>query len=503
MLDPAQPLTLTVASSDNSGVYTLDLAVSGDLSATQHVAIAAAPNAPSTNLFAIPLTGAVLDGRGLTVTVKAVDGALNASQVIWNFGLPDRKPPFLTGIAPANGAQRQPIWLGQIALQFNKPIATNSVSTNSIIFTNSLGSAGAYQVAVAADPSTVLILPASLPLKPGLTYTCRALPLITDLAGNHLAADTNGTPLPADGLASTFTTAAILGTTPANGTRFVAGQHVAVGLQYEPGLGAAFFRVQWSTNPPATVPAGVTNATAVIQLPTNAVSGALHLWASADSTFAQALSLPDITLNVSPYGSDAPPIAGLPITLPTLAFNGTNDYADAAYSAGSLLFNLSSQFTYELWVNPDSAGPLIERQQCNSAWASAELALEGDSTTNLSISLNLNYANGDSYTTFTTLALVPLDRWSHIAATYDHNAQSVNIYLDGSNVLTGSYSQTLWLPPTPLWIGGVPKPSGGCWESYFEGSIREVAVWNSARNQNDIQNDMDLGLAGKEPNLVG
>jgi len=65
VLNPAQPLTLVVASADNSTNYTVQVELSGALTATQTLAVAGAANATVTNTFNFSLAGAPTDGSVL------------------------------------------------------------------------------------------------------------------------------------------------------------------------------------------------------------------------------------------------------------------------------------------------------------------------------------------------------------------------------------------------------------------------------------------------------
>ncbi len=172
--------------------------------------------------------------------------------------------------------------------------------------------------------------------------------------------------------------------------------------------------------------------------------------------------------------------------------DGKNGYLAKSYDAASPLFNITNKLTYELWVKPQKGiGVLIGRQQCNNAWPSAELGL-GGTAPNFTIELILNYQHNNTYTVFTSPAVVPENQWSHIAATYDKDTKLVKIYRNGIEVFSGAYDKTLWKPPTSLWIGGIPKPEGAptCWENYGNGSVDDVKIYNRALSAEEIASEI-------------
>lgn len=79
-----------------------------------------------------------------------------------------------------------------------------------------------------------------------------------------------------------------------------------------------------------------------------------------------------------------------------------------------------------------------------------------------------------------------LDRWYHIAATYDGAAGKVTVYLNGAYAVeaTGSqFSSGLEANNVPFTIGREPGSASG----YFAGSVEEVRLFSSALSEGDIQ----------------
>lgn len=85
-------------------------------------------------------------------------------------------------------------------------------------------------------------------------------------------------------------------------------------------------------------------------------------------------------------------------------------------------------------------------------------------------------------------APVPLNTWTHLAATYDAvNGQS--LYLNGIQVVHVATSGSMITSVGPLRLGG-----NSIWGEYFTGLIDEVRVYNQALSQTDIQADMNTPI---------
>ena len=94
-------------------------------------------------------------------------------------------------------------------------------------------------------------------------------------------------------------------------------------------------------------------------------------------------------------------------------------------------------------------------------------------------------------------ASLPLDTWTHLAATYD--GATLRLYVDGS--LAGSVAATGAIATSAgaLRIGG-----NTLWGEYFQGLIDEVRVYNRALSQAELQADMARGAAtdSRNPSVV-
>ena len=166
-----------------------------------------------------------------------------------------------------------------------------------------------------------------------------------------------------------------------------------------------------------------------------------------------------------------------------LEFDGTNDYVDVADDA---TLN-SSSFTVEFWLNPDvlrvqhcirkkNPGGLYWRIFMNSYDEIEFDALPGE------------IANCQT-------GAISADQWVHIAAVYDNAAETAKIYANGELKST---------------VTGVTDMGGGSnmglllgGSTPFDGHLDDVRFWCVARTQTEIQDNMNLHLAGTETGLAG
>lgn len=308
-LNPAQPLTLVTATSDNGTDYGLQVTLGGAITATQSLDIVAAPAATVTNRFDFALTNAPADGGALTVAVRAVDASTNVTTVSRAFRIADVRPPQLASASPTNGAPRQSLWSAGV-FDFDEALSAATVTTNNIRLTNSATVPTPFSLTLANGNRRVAVVP-SQALRPGVTYTNVLLPGLTDISSNGWR-NIGGVEVPGTGVEFTFTTASILAVTPTNGSPVTAGQNVSVNVDFEPSLGANFFRFQVNGGAATQVNAGAGNASAVLTVPLSSTQAVISITASDDQSFTRPFTLPQLTLPV--LGDTRPPqlISGTP-----------------------------------------------------------------------------------------------------------------------------------------------------------------------------------------------
>lgn len=158
-----------------------------------------------------------------------------------------------------------------------------------------------------------------------------------------------------------------------------------------------------------------------------------------------------------------------------LSFNGTSSLVTVNDSTS---LDLTTGLTLEAWVYPTAVG----------GWKSILLKPQG--TTGLCYALQGSSAAagvpslGLSVSASNLMAPnpLPLNTWSHLAATYD--GSTMVLYVNGVQVASQAQTGTLSTSTDALTIGG--DVAGEDWA----GSIDEVRIYNRALSASEIQGDM-------------
>ncbi len=94
-------------------------------------------------------------------------------------------------------------------------------------------------------------------------------------------------------------------------------------------------------------------------------------------------------------------------------------------------------------------------------------------------------------------SVIPDNTWIHIACTYD--GSMIKLYVNGTLESSVAASGNINTNNQPLIIG---RNLLNSWNDWF-GSIDDVRVWNIARTEQEIQDNMNRRLIGNEQGLVG
>jgi hypothetical protein len=167
-----------------------------------------------------------------------------------------------------------------------------------------------------------------------------------------------------------------------------------------------------------------------------------------------------------------------------LDFDGTDDQIIVPDSESLKLAHL----TMAAWVNlrsyPDDAR-IITQEVDGSPFSSYSLMMSGDGESKLEFRIALD----NSRKRVPSNADIPLNEWTHVAATYD-GANAV-IYINGEIDKTEPQSGVLLTTDNPVYIGGsqfwVPR--------FFDGLMDDAALFNVGLSQDDIRSLMNNGLA--------
>ena len=191
-----------------------------------------------------------------------------------------------------------------------------------------------------------------------------------------------------------------------------------------------------------------------------------------------------------------------PTRWPVLEFDGADDYLTVAQSP-SLSFD--GAFTVEAWIYPNNV-------KTNPGGGERTILRKGFSrvdttdyrqTTNYHLFFDVRRGSGvlAFQGAHTSKRAVLKQEWSHVAGVFNPQDSSSTIYINGEKAarITGDL---LPVPNTaPLSIGLSLEEDGGVQDMY-DGVIRDVRLWNTARTPEELRETMHKTLVGSEAGLV-
>jgi len=176
-----------------------------------------------------------------------------------------------------------------------------------------------------------------------------------------------------------------------------------------------------------------------------------------------------------------------------LSFDGSNDYVEIPDQTA---LNPSS-FTLEAWIKTSqtSIGRILAKESTTNGAQRYSL--------NINVSpgkaeIRFDASDGSGPVTATSITSVTDIDWHHIAGVFDDSNDKLMIYVDGVLEATTSTAKTPKSSSNPLYIGRFDEQYG----NYFKGIIDEVRIWNTARTQTQIRDNMCKKLTGSESGLV-
>ncbi|MCI0727022.1 MAG: protein kinase [Chloroflexi bacterium] len=207
----------------------------------------------------------------------------------------------------------------------------------------------------------------------------------------------------------------------------------------------------------------------------------------------------------APTATPTPPPTATPTNVPTatptltptpgyaLRFDGTDDFVSVADSGD---FDFNTAFTVEAWIYPTSLvssgdfaaivqGANSEPPFSGGAWV---LLLDNADHSDWGLSVCVPSCNSAG----SGVGNLQTNQWQHIAGVYD--GSQIAIFRNGQFIASQPHSGD---------VSDVNFVLIGIWIETFRGQIDEVRLWNVARSQTEIQNDMNRLLNGNEFGLVG
>lgn len=163
-----------------------------------------------------------------------------------------------------------------------------------------------------------------------------------------------------------------------------------------------------------------------------------------------------------------------------LSFDGTNDYVSIA---DDNTLDLTTNLTIEAWVyaTKNTGVQNVVNKSSNSINNGYIFPRTDDGWSHVRFYLNIGGWK-------TLSAVYPsLNTWHHLAATYD--GATMKLYIDGTLSASSSQTGSIATNSNPLTLGNQTGYS-----EYFGGTADEVRIWNVARTQAQIQNNMNNEL---------
>lgn len=160
-----------------------------------------------------------------------------------------------------------------------------------------------------------------------------------------------------------------------------------------------------------------------------------------------------------------------------LTFNGTTQYATIGTPIAT-----GSSYTKEAWVYLTNAtgSKNIISSQYTPLWINAGY---------------LSAGQGITYSLVVDPTPFPLNKWTHVALTYDASTLNLNLYRDGTLVALAPLVAAPGAEAT--YIGAHTSAL-----SYFQGSMDEVRIWNRALSVAEIKLNLYKGPAFNATGLV-
>jgi len=174
-----------------------------------------------------------------------------------------------------------------------------------------------------------------------------------------------------------------------------------------------------------------------------------------------------------------------------LFLDGADDYIELP----DMNPDYANGFTVEAWVRYHSFQNWSRIIDFGNGPSQDNILLANGAQTN---NLEFHVFQGGAQTRISAPGALEANTWMHLAATVDGEGQAA-LYKNGQRLVAGPINAPTTLIRTKNYIGR----SNWATDSYFDGGMGQVRVWNIARSEAEIQATMYQPLSGDEVGLVG
>jgi hypothetical protein len=178
-----------------------------------------------------------------------------------------------------------------------------------------------------------------------------------------------------------------------------------------------------------------------------------------------------------------------------LKLDGTNDYVVTPNIASSMPTN---DVTLELWFRANGAGVIVSelgQSTINSGWHDSHMEILSTGE----VRVRVWFLNSIS------LGFVSFGTWNHAVVRYNSSNSTLDGLLNGvasTSTSVGARSKSSANGYGYNYAFGATDSTNMGSGGYFNGTIDEVRIWNTARTNTQIQTYMNTELSGSETGLV-
>ncbi len=183
-----------------------------------------------------------------------------------------------------------------------------------------------------------------------------------------------------------------------------------------------------------------------------------------------------------------------------LDFDGIDDYVQVPNNKH---LNFLSSFTLEAWIYPNdiSTDPL---------GGGRTIIRKGNVYHNRNFTMEINVFRGPGQLQFGFTGsgvgskenVVSVNQWQHVAGVCDMNSELLKLYVNGELIEQRAIATVPQISNDPVVIGATFRGDSLGVEDFFDGLIKDVRIWNIARTQAEIKENMHTQLDGTETGLT-